>query len=146
MKTSILCLALAVSGCATGYKPAGFGGGYSEIRLNEDTYTISVAGNGYTSQDRARNIALLRASDLTLQAGYDRFALLDGGVQSQVAGTTPITAQVIGNTVIESGGDAIIKPHAQYTVKMLRPASPMYASSLDARLIANQLRPQFASQ
>jgi hypothetical protein len=72
-------MAVSVAGCATPYKPNGLMGGYSEVQLNADTFQVSVRGNAYTSNDRAQKIALLRAAELTLAAGAERFATLGGG-------------------------------------------------------------------
>lgn len=141
-RMGVLIAALLVGGCATSYQPKSFSGGFSEIRLNEDTYQISVQGNGYTSTERARNIALLRAAELTLQAGGTRFVVIDGQVAQQFAGTTPIQANRIGNSVFVSGGDAIRKPEGTYTVRIVRTNDPAYATALDAKLIDAQLRPQ----
>jgi hypothetical protein len=70
-------------------------------QLCADTYQIAVRGNAYTSPERAQNIALLRAAcDTAINAGYDRFILLGGNVQSQVAGSTIGTASIIGKTIL----------------------------------------------
>ena len=133
--------AFALASCATGYQPAGFAGGFSEIQLNSDTYQIKVRGNGYTSRDRAYRIALLRAAELTLNSGADRFVILSGGTSTNYAGSTPVTAQVIGNTLIATGGDAIFKPESGLLIRIVKPSDPNYASAMDARLIDAQLRP-----
>ena len=133
---------LLLAGCATAYQPMGFTGGYSEVQLNADTYQITVAGNGYTSTDRAQKIALLRASELTLSAGYRRFTVLGGNVSQQYAGSTPVVANAYGNTVIASGGEPINKPGGAMTIHFVSPSDPAYSSALDAELIASQLRPQ----
>ena len=90
-KLGALGLALALAGCATAYQPMGFSGGFEELKLSQDTYRIRVSGNGYTSTGRAENIALLRAAELTLQDGYERFVILNGGVSQELAGTTDVT-------------------------------------------------------
>jgi uncharacterized lipoprotein YajG len=82
----ILVAALALAGCATPYQPMGATGGYSELKLNEDTYLVTVAGNGYTSADRAQKIALLRAAELTIQSGFQRFIIVSGSVDNKYAG------------------------------------------------------------
>ena len=53
---------LWLAGCDTGYEPNGLLGGYSQIQLNETTYQGRLQGNGYTSDDRAKKITLLRAA------------------------------------------------------------------------------------
>lgn len=136
--------ALALGACATGYHPDGFTGGYSETQLSADIWQINVIGNGYTSTQRARSIALLRAAELTLRAGRQRFVLLGGDVSQQYAGSTPIMANRIGGTIFVSGGDAISKPEGSIIIRTVTPADPAFATALDARLIDAQLRPQLA--
>jgi hypothetical protein len=133
--------AFALAGCATPYQSKGAMGGYSELKLNSDTFQIDVAGNGYTSSERARNIAMLRACELVTAAGFDRFVIVSGGVQQEYAGSTPVVANRVGNTVIASGGDAITKPNGNLIVRGVRPSDPAYAGALDAKLIDAQLRP-----
>ena len=146
MKTlAAVGLAIALAGCATGYHPQGFSGGYSELQLNADTFKIIVSGNGYTSKERAQNIAVLRACELTLEHGGERFVLLAGNVSHQYAGTTDLTATRIGNTLIFGGGDAIFKPGGEIVIRIVRLGDPAYPSAFDAKLIADQLRPKFVS-
>ena len=135
-------LGLMLAGCATGYQPMGFTGGYSEVQLNADTYQITVAGNGYTSADRAQKIALLRASELTLNAGYQRFVALSGNVSQQYAGNAPVVVNAFGNTAIASGGEPIMKPGGNLTIHFVKPSDPAFASAFDASLISAQLGPQ----
>jgi hypothetical protein len=138
--------AFALAGCATAYQPMGFSGGYSEVQLNADTYQILVAGNGYTSTDRAQKIALLRAADLTIAAGFKRFVVLSGNVSQQYAGNAPVVANAVGNTVIASGGEPINKPSGGMTFHFVSPTDPAFASAMDAELIAAQIRPQLVHQ
>lgn len=137
---------IAVSGCATPYQAKSFAGGYSDIQLNADTFQIDVAGNGYTSVDRARNIAMLRACDLMAAHGFDRFVIVSGAVTQDYAGSTPVVANRVGNTVIASGGDAIIEPNGNLLVRGVRPNDPAYPGALDVKMIAAQLRPQLVQQ
>jgi hypothetical protein len=67
--------ALGLTACATGYKPQGFSGGFSEIPLAADAYQISVKGNGFTSESRVKEMGLLRSAELAKQNGYSYFIL-----------------------------------------------------------------------
>ncbi|MDH2313372.1 CC0125/CC1285 family lipoprotein [Methylobacterium brachiatum] len=137
--------ALTLAGCQTSYQKTGFTGGFDELRLSENTYRVSVRGNGFTSKERANDIALLRASELTLAAGYDRFAVVGGeGVSSQVTGFDPIQTNLYGNTLVTTGGDPVSKPGGNIIVRMLRPRDPGYAEALDAKRIETQLRAKIA--
>ncbi|MGU3476437.1 CC0125/CC1285 family lipoprotein [Methylobacterium sp. D48H] len=134
-------VALALAGCQTAYQKTGLTGGYDELRLSENTYRVSVKGNGFTSKERAGDIALLRAAELTLESGYDRFSVVGGeGVSSQVSGFDPIQTNRYGNTLVTTGGDPVFKPGGNIVVRMLRPKDAGYADALDATLIATQLR------
>ncbi|HLS67989.1 MAG TPA: hypothetical protein VK035_01510 [Kiloniellales bacterium] len=76
----VLLLLGACSGTGpTPYQPAERPGGqgYSEERVSEDTYRITVAGNSLTSRDRIEDYLLFRAAELTLLEGYDHFLLLE---------------------------------------------------------------------
>lgn len=68
---------LSTIGCATGYHPQAFSGGYSETRLAPDLFRVSFAGNGFTSAQRAYDFALLRAAELTATYGFSHFALVN---------------------------------------------------------------------
>ena len=82
--------ALALTGCAasvTPYQPAGAGrtsGGYSDIRLSEDRYRVTFAGNQFTSRDTVEGYLLYRAAELTLEQGHDWFRILDEELEHEV--------------------------------------------------------------
>ena len=72
LSVSILFLA----GCATSYQSEGFiGGGYSETIMAPDTYIVTFKGNKFTSHEKAIKHALKRASELTLENGYNYFSI-----------------------------------------------------------------------
>lgn len=139
----VFSLSLALGACQTGYQKTSFTGGFEEIKLSEDSYRISVRGNGFTSTERAEEIALLRASELTISSGYDRFVVVGGsGVSEQFSGSSAVQTNRIGNTLITTGGDPVMKPRGNIVIRMLRPKDPAYAGGMDAALIDSQLRPK----
>jgi hypothetical protein len=77
MKYLAILMIVFIAGCASSYQPNGISGGYSEIRLADDTYKVSFRGNGYTSAEKATDLAMLRAADLTLMNGYRYFVVVD---------------------------------------------------------------------
>src|SRR5271165_5103466 len=79
MKYLALIGFLALASCATEYQPQSFTGGYSEFQVAPDTATVTFNGNGYTSGQRAAQMAILRCADLTLQSGYRYFTALSAG-------------------------------------------------------------------
>ena len=73
-------LALAACATATPYQPAGYNGtrgGYAEQRLENDRYRVTFAGNSVTSREQVEMSLLLRAAELTEQAGYDWFSTIN---------------------------------------------------------------------
>lgn len=84
IKIKILSLLLIgfLSGCATSYQPNGFSGGYSDMKLNKDIYQVTFNGNGYTSGDRVQRFFLRRCAEVTLEQGFDFFALVNQEAQS----------------------------------------------------------------
>jgi hypothetical protein len=99
-----LAMALAVAGCATAYQSRSLTGGYSETQLGENTFEVSFKGNGYTSPERASDLALLRSAEVAAEHSFPYFIIVssDNGTQHS-AFTTPATttgsATVVGNTV-----------------------------------------------
>lgn len=70
---------LAACATATPYQPAAQGSryGYSDIRLQEDRYRVTFAGNSVTSREQVEMSLLLRSAEVTLQSGYDWFATVN---------------------------------------------------------------------
>ena len=82
---SSMALGLTLAGCttATPYQPyraefaGGVHGGYSDQQLSPDRYLVRFHGNELTSRDRVEGYMLYRAAELTLQRGFDWFAMAD---------------------------------------------------------------------
>lgn len=66
---------LALAGCMAAYQPDGMGGGYTDEKLDEDTYLVSFRGNGYTPEGAVLKYFLYRCAELTLAQGYAYFEL-----------------------------------------------------------------------
>lgn len=149
-----IVLALALTGCATGYQSSGFGGGFSEMRMAQDTYAINYRGNAFTGMDQVQEMATLRAAELTLQSGYTHFAILGANESSDRAyynqpGTTTTTIQPtgFGNYQAQSstyGGYSvpIDKPKTQLIVKMMGAGQ----GGLDAQEVYQQIAPRYIGQ
>jgi hypothetical protein len=100
MKTtsSILFLVLIFSGCATPYQQTGLFGGFSETQLDENVWTVTFRGNGYTSRERATDFNLLRCAELCLENGYRYFVIVEGEEYSKKSSyTTPTTSYTTGS-------------------------------------------------
>jgi hypothetical protein len=77
-KMLIVIAALMLGACATGYQAKGFGGGYSDVQVDENTYRVTFEGKGTrTSKESVENMMLYRAAELTKQKGYDWFTVND---------------------------------------------------------------------
>jgi len=94
----IALTSIALSACATAYQKSGFSGGYSETQLDENVFTVSFRGNGYTGRERVADFTLLRSAELMLNHGYKYFAIIDANSHtSHSTYTTPTTSQTTGS-------------------------------------------------
>ena len=70
-----LCGALMLTGCGTQYGKLTLTGGYIDKMIEPDIGLVAVGGNGFTAPDKIRSIVMLRAAELTIEQGYQRFSL-----------------------------------------------------------------------
>lgn len=78
VKTSLLLyLSYLIMGCAVTYKPADGSGGYSEIKINENTYEVTFEGNQYNSLDEVRTYLTFRCAELTLENNLTHFLIIE---------------------------------------------------------------------
>ena len=68
-------LVALLSACMTPYQPKGMTGGYTDQKLDEDTYLVSFQGNGNTPSGVVAKYFLYRCAELTLERGYVYFEL-----------------------------------------------------------------------
>jgi hypothetical protein len=76
---ALAAAALALAGCTspTPYEPAGDSNfGYSELRLEDNRYRVTFAGNTATPRSTVDNYVLYRAAELTVANGYNYFQLV----------------------------------------------------------------------
>lgn len=95
----VLFLFLFFSGCATGYQEYNsFSGGFSESRLDENVYRVSFQGNGFTSIQKASDMTMMRAAELTARAGYRYFGIVaQNQYTNEIEWKQPSTTYVSGN-------------------------------------------------
>jgi hypothetical protein len=80
-----LAVLAVITGCATAtpYQPlttrGPATGGYSEQRLEENRIRVTFTGNSFTSRQTVENYLLYRAAELTTQAGFDGFTMVQRG-------------------------------------------------------------------
>lgn len=91
MKVGILiALGLLVGGCANTarYQPSdGYYGGYTDQKISDSSFKINFSGNN-TDLLTIQTYWLYRASELTLEKGFDGFEILDPAPTDKPAGNT----------------------------------------------------------
>jgi hypothetical protein len=73
----VVVLLSGMGGCATPYKKTGFGGGYYEMKVQDDIFKVGFSGNAYIGSDRVKGFTLLRCAEVALENGYCYFVILD---------------------------------------------------------------------
>lgn len=151
-------LALAVSGCATGYHSSRFTGGFDETALAPNIYRVKFSGNGFTSSTRAEELALLRSADLTLQKGFRFFGLADSRSSTSLSAyrtptqtTTNMSFMGFGNTAYgtaqstTTGGQTmfISKPSSTNLVVMFSERPRGGGMIFDAQFICDSIGPKY---
>jgi len=77
----IACAAVCLTACATptAYGPAGpspYASGFSDSRIEANRYRVTYRGGSDAPPALVRDLALLRAADLTRESGYDWFQIV----------------------------------------------------------------------
>ncbi|MFA7556018.1 MAG: hypothetical protein WCY88_17370 [Spongiibacteraceae bacterium] len=67
---------MRVNLCTCRPRIAGSGYGYSETEISTNRYCVDYKARSH-SAGKAKNYALLRAAELTLEKGYDWFVVVD---------------------------------------------------------------------
>lgn len=76
MKTALALVAGALlAACATPYQQSGFGGGYTDEKIDDTHFRVKFSGNGYASSDRVWAFWMYRCAELTQAKGYTHFSL-----------------------------------------------------------------------
>ena len=72
-----LVLPITLVACATTYQPKSFSGGFSETQLDSTTVRVAFEGNGYTNRTTVENYLIYRASEVTVERGFDWFLVTE---------------------------------------------------------------------
>ena len=94
---ALAAAALALAGCTspTPYEPAGDSNfGYSELRLEDNRYRVTFAGNTATPRSTVDNYVLYRAPELTVANGYNYFQLVSKDTDKAV--DRPLIVPTVG--------------------------------------------------
>jgi len=154
----LLALTVLVAGCATPYQRAGLTGGFAETQLQENIFTVYFRGNGYTSRERCSDFALLRCAELTLDQGFEYFAVADSVQDAKTmlystggSSHTYGTVNTFGNTsygsfkTYHSGSTTIpiSKPQSSYTIFCFNEKPEANVLVFDAAFLAKSLREKY---
>lgn len=81
-RLGVLVSLLGALGCAgpTEYVQRGtdWKGGYEDVRLKDDLFIVGFSANAHTSYQQAETYLLYRCAEVTHQAGYDHFIVVEG--------------------------------------------------------------------
>ncbi len=97
---------ILLTGCATKYQSLGLTGGFEDLELSPGYYRVNFWGNGVTSGERVRDLALLRAAELASKNKCRSFQVMNGrnAVSSTLVSlpktqTTNTNAHIYGNYI-----------------------------------------------
>lgn len=127
-----------VSGCATTYQTAGVTGGYKDRHIAEDVYRVYFGANGFATRETAQTYWLYRASELTLEKGFDGFEILSPIALGLAEPKSPfVTVQFIYVPI-----DSAPKPFLEADIRLLKgPIKVNPPKVFDARLLKADLDP-----
>jgi hypothetical protein len=130
-----LAAALVLAGCATGYQERNITGGYEEHEVSPGVWRIIFSGNGYITFETVQAYWLYRASDLTLQKGYDGFEVVASTHFSSVeSGYVPVLQR--------NNPETANKPWFVGEIRMLhKPFKPNPPKVFDAAALKAKLAP-----
>ena len=156
MKILPVILLFLLAGCATGYHPLSIDGGYTDSQYSPNTFRVIFRGNGYTSMERAQDLALLRCSELALTNGFHYFQVInesDAVSHSYIStpGSSTTTGYFSGNayysTTIDSPPQTIDveRPHAEMFIRCY-PTATADGNGFDADFLYNRLMSEYHVQ
>ncbi len=75
---AVMAMVVLGAGCGTGYQSerSSITGGYDSRREDFNVFTVRYAGNAFVSPEKAADLALLRAAELTLEHGFEYLAVI----------------------------------------------------------------------
>ncbi len=148
---------LSLAACAT---PTVFapmtrpgGTGFSDSRLQNDRYRVTFRGGSDADRSRVADLALLRSAQITLDAGYDWFRVVDRygeaapprGPSLSLGGGTASYGRHGGSSFgagvggIPLGGGPILSETME--IQLFRGQAPREADAYDAHELTRAIRP-----
>ena len=157
-KLAAVLIVATLSACATPYGKYGLLGGFTDSRIDENTYSISVDTNGLTSQQTTSMHAFYRAAELTVENGFDYFVIAsDANNSTSMAMAMP--GGSTSNTTINTYGSTaygrttttyapttvvpVVYPNSTLIIKSFKGAKPEgVPNAYDAHTVMKYLGPQ----
>uniref|UniRef100_I2PZY7 Lipoprotein n=1 Tax=Desulfovibrio sp. U5L TaxID=596152 RepID=I2PZY7_9BACT len=161
-----LALSLLMCSCATPYQKNGFMGGFDDTALSPNIFKVSFRGNGYTSMERAKDYALLRCAEVSLEHGYKYFIVttdesytksnhvyVPGQTHASYSGTTTAQVHPGGNVTATTHGSVnsyttpsfafdVDNPHAVLIVIGFNDQETI-PGAFDAEFLKNSIRTKY---
>ncbi len=146
----VMLIGLFLAGCAV-YQPTNLlTGGYSEVQLAPDVFSISFEGASWSGAGAAHDLAMLRAADVTVKNGFRYFGIFTIRERASITsirkpGSISTEDYVIGNTVygpstfIPAETLNIAHPRSRLIIKCFT-TKPGNILVLDARLLQRSIR------
>jgi hypothetical protein len=116
---------IMAQGCSksqvTLYQPSAWDGGYSDMKITKDSYTVEFTGNGFSNVNRVQFYFLYRCAEITIREGYDWFFILEdqapvrektaGGIIKMGRGEQPSDVKLvfIAREVMENVEERIVR-------------------------------------
>jgi len=145
--------ALLLGGCATRYQQSGAQGGFTDLRLDDNVFKVTFDGNSFTSANQVEDMALLRASELTLAAGFHYFVVASSQANvEQIQQSTPsqvtTSGTVVGKTVqttskVTPGTNYTINKTSNSMIFVAFTERPSVGVPYDAKRIYESLAPKY---
>lgn len=122
LRVILLSLILFLPGCATTrYEPLAESRGDLVTQVKEDTYRVEYRVNLFTSQEVLEDFLRRRCAEVTLQQGYDYFAMTDKFMVLSYNRTTSVTLRMFKGP--EPMG-ALVLYDAKDVLGLLNPMNP----------------------
>ena len=146
----IIVVMLFIQGCPTPYQKKSTRSGYSETQLDENVFNVSFSGNSYTDREEVVDFTLLRSAELTLENGFQYFAIIDKDNDTTYR-TIPQSSTYYtrspayyGTTITSIGGDTriISKPSALNTIVCFE-EKPEFPFTYNAKFIYKSVREKY---
>lgn len=132
----LVVMYLLISGCATPYGNESVVGGFSVFPEAADKFRISLRSNAFTSLSQAENIVLLKAAEVTLDAGYERFLVTSNNLTTKPVGQSLFTQNPLMTGLLS----VPVRPGGFIRIQLLNPGAKNFERGIDARAIHKRLR------